>query len=256
MIKKEDLLAIAKFKNLAPRFAELDYLQDIALLHLSREFGNTLVFKGGTCLYKVYKLNRFSEDLDFTAGNGFRPKDFFHRLPYFFSLLNLKSKITVKKFQNTLNVYTEIVGPMYDGRKETLTTLIFNISQREKVFLPSRRFPYISIYQEIRPFDLFVMDETEILAEKIRAIYGRNKARDVYDLWYLLSRKGVLFDFELVQKKLSHDKIKFDKSRFLAKLEEKKSSWERDLAGLIAGDLPAFVPVLKEIMEKIGQQRA
>ncbi len=46
---------------------ESDYLQHILLLFLSRRAGNWLVIKGGTALQKAYGLNRFSDDLDFTA---------------------------------------------------------------------------------------------------------------------------------------------------------------------------------------------
>ena len=154
MIKREELLRIASLKGLPPRLAELDYLQDITLLGIYREFGNKLVFKGGTCLYKLYQLNRFSEDLDFTAGKGFKPKDFFIRLPYFFSLLNINSKVKIEKFQHSVNVCLEINGPFYDGRKETRSRLILNISLREKVFYHPQQSPYTSLYQEVRPFDL------------------------------------------------------------------------------------------------------
>lgn len=251
MINREELLANAKFKGLAPKFVELDYLQDIALINIYREFGNSLVFKGGTCLYKLYQLNRFSEDLDFTATKGFKAKDFFQRLPYFFNLLDIKSRVNVKKFENTTNIYLEIHGPLYDGKKETSTTLIFNISFRERILLPVQRHPYKPIYKELRPFDLFAMDEREILAEKVRAIYARDKARDIYDIWYLLTRKDVSFDIKFVNKKLSFDKLRFEKEKFLIKVEEKKVSWERDLGGLIAGELPLFALVKKEIEEKI-----
>lgn len=252
MIRREDLLSIARFKGLTPRLAELDYLQDVALINLSREFGNKLVFKGGTCLYKAYKLNRFSEDLDFTARKGFRQRDFFHRLPYFFGLLDLKGKISVEQFQNNMNARLEILGPLYNGRRETATTLIFNVSLRERIILPVQRFPYSSLYPELRPFDLFVLDKNEILAEKVRAIYERNKARDVYDLWYLLERGGLHFDVGLVNKKLHHGKLKFEMGRFLAKLDEKKIGWERDLAGLVAGDqLLPFAKVKTEIEKGI-----
>ncbi len=249
MITNEELISIAKFKGLSLRFTELDYLQDIALINIYREFGNRLVFKGGTCLYKVYQLDRFSEDLDFTATKGFKTKDFFKRLPYFFKLLDINSQVDVEQFESATNIYLEVYGPLYDGRKETRTTLKFNISLRERALFPLMRYSYRSAYHEIRPFDLFAMDEKEILAEKVRAIYGRNKARDVYDFWYLLKRKGLSFDFGFANKKLSYDKMKFDKSKFLTKIDEKKISWEKDLATLIAGQLPSFAQVKKEIEE-------
>lgn len=253
MIDKKDLFEIAKFKQLAPRLAELDYLQDIALLNLYREFGNKLVFKGGTCLYKVYKLMRFSEDLDFNGRRGFKPKKFFHKLPYFFQLLDMNSRVRMKPFESGTNVYLDINGPLYDGKKESIATIIFNISVRERTLLGIQRHPYKPVYQEIRPFDLFVMDEEEILAEKVRAIYGRNKARDVFDLWYLLKIKEVPFDTKFINKKLKYDKIGFEKETFLNKIQEKKLSWERDLSGLVIGELPSLEQAKKEILERIGK---
>lgn len=247
MIRKEELLEIAKFKGIAPKLAELDYLQDIALLIAAGEFGERLVFKGGTCLYKAYKLNRFSEDLDFSARKGFKPREFFQRLPYFFNLLDLKSRVRVEQFQKCINVRLEVNGPLYDGGRETAAVLMFNVSLRERVVLPAIAFPYSSLYQEVRPFDLFVMDEKEILAEKVRAIYERNKARDVYDIWYLLKRRNVLVAEGIVNKKLAYSGVKFEMAGFFAKIDEKKIGWERDLAGLVGGKLPPFAQARKEI---------
>lgn len=48
---------------------ERDYLQHLFLMLLSRHAGNELVFKGGTSLQKVYGLNRFSIDIDFTQNS-------------------------------------------------------------------------------------------------------------------------------------------------------------------------------------------
>lgn len=247
MIKREELLRVAALNGLPPRFAELDYLQDIALLGIYREFGNRLVFKGGTCLYKLYKLNRFSEDLDFTAGKGFKPKDFFARLSSLFSLFNLNCSVKVESFQHSINVYLEINGPLYDGRKESRSHLTLNISLRESVFFPPRRIPYISPYQEVRPFDMYAMEEKEILAEKVRAVYQREKARDVYDIWYLLAVKKTKVDDVLIQKKLSSSKLKLSQETFFRKVQEKKKSWQKDLSALISGELLPFSQAEEEI---------
>lgn len=247
MIKREELLRIASLKGLPPSFAEMDYLQDIVLLGIYREFGDRLVFKGGTCLYKLYKLNRFSEDLDFTARKGFKPKDFFARLPSIFSLFNINCSVKVEPFQHSINVYLEINGLLYDGRKESRSRLILNISLREKVFFSPLRIPYNSLYQEVRPFDIYAMEEKEILAEKVRAVHQREKARDVYDLWYLLTVKKVAVDFKLVQKKLSHINLKFSRDIFLKKIRGKRNSWQTDLSALIPGQLPPFSQAEEEI---------
>ena len=246
MIEKAELLRIAEFKGISPRFAELDYFQDIALLNIYRQFGKALAFKGGTCLYKVFQLNRFSEDLDFTAGKGFKSKDFFQRLPKFYEMLDIKSFVRVEEFHKSVSAHLDIEGLFFDGTPKTRATLLFNISIREGTRLPIQRIPYKSLYHEIRTFDLFVMDEKEILAEKVRAVYERAKPRDVYDIWYLLTKRGVSFDERLVNRKLSE---KFNSDRFFDKIEEKKISWKRDLGALIAGGLPNFNQVKNEIVE-------
>lgn len=251
MIHKEELLGIAKFKNLPINLAESDYLQDIALMTISNQFGNRLIFKGGTCLYKVYKLDRFSEDLDFTATRKFKKEGFFERIRYAFTLLNINSRLRVEDFDTGVNAYLDLFGPLYDGTKETAKTLLFNISLRERVLLPAVRYPYLSQYNEVRPFELFVMDEKEIMAEKIRAIYTRNKARDVYDLWYLLVRKSRVLDISLVNKKLGYAKLKFDKKLFMKKVEKKRDSWDRDLSALVSGKLPGFDHVMEDMATKL-----
>lgn len=247
MISEHDLSAIAKLKGLPIALAEVDYLQDIALMNVCREFGNNLVFKGGTCLYKIYQLNRFSEDLDFTATRNFRNEGFFSRLPYFFRLLNINTHIKIEKFENSLNVYLDCNGPLYQGRKETSRTVILNISFRERVILPALRPQYLPVYKEVRPFDIFAMDESEILAEKIRAIYTRKKARDVYDLWYLVKIKSIKPDISLIKRKLSHARIAFSQGTFTAKVEEKRRSWDSGLAALVSGNLPKFIQAKNEI---------
>ena len=241
------MIEIAKFRGLSPRLAEVDYIQDIALLNVHREFGGKLVFKGGTCLYKAYNLGRFSEDLDFTAKKGFKHRQFFSKLPFFFNLLNMRSRVSIKKFEKNITARLEVNGPLYDGRKESVCTVIFDISLRERVLLPVKRHAYMPAYSEIRPFDLSIMDEKEILAEKIRAIYERNKARDVYDLWYLLEKKNVDFDIGLVKKKLMQNELKFEKETFLNKIAEKKGSWKKDLEALVSFEPPPFLKAEERI---------
>ena len=63
-IKKNILTAVANEEKKDITMIEKDFLQSLFLYNLNKG-NNHLVFKGGTCLSKVYKLiNRFSEDLD------------------------------------------------------------------------------------------------------------------------------------------------------------------------------------------------
>ena len=64
MISKNELLEISKLMGMTPWQQEKHYTQYLALLSMAEE---PLVFKGGTYLWFAHSLDRFSEDLDFTA---------------------------------------------------------------------------------------------------------------------------------------------------------------------------------------------
>jgi len=79
------------------------------------------------------------------------------------------------------------------------------------------------------------LSQKEILAEKVRAITKREKGRDLFDLWFLLSKGGAL-DKEFIGKKLEFYKEDFN----LKKLIRKIKGWEdKD----IDYDLRRFLPV-------------
>ncbi len=75
------------------------------------------------------------------------------------------------------------------------------------------------------------LNTEEILAEKIRAVVTRFKARDVYDLNELLLNK-VPVDFDLVDKKLSTYGMEFNRETFIRKLEEKRKIYIQELQRL------------------------
>lgn len=59
MISVEELKQIGKLKGIKTLgYAEKDYLIELVLLLISRHTKDEIVFKGGTCLYKFYKLDR------------------------------------------------------------------------------------------------------------------------------------------------------------------------------------------------------
>ena len=64
MIDKNELIEIAKLMGLKPWQQEKPYIQYLTLNSIAEE---PLVFKGGTYLWFADGLDRFSEDLDFTA---------------------------------------------------------------------------------------------------------------------------------------------------------------------------------------------
>lgn len=250
MIKKDELAKIAETKKLSIENTEKDYMLELLLFHIYSEFGDLLILKGGTALYKIYNLNRFSEDLDFTLNRRrFDLTKFLNKTIRSTGLIGIEGKIKeIEKHKNEINVRLYFKGPLYDGSKESLCFVSLNISSRERVLKEVKKELIIPAYREVPSFDVFSMNESEIMAEKVRAVMTRNKARDVYDLWFLLKR-GVKPEVSLIDKKLKIYKMKFSFEKFVNSIVDKKISWNTDLRGLIVRDLVEFERVKKEIVK-------
>jgi hypothetical protein len=250
MLSYDELSDIARLKRLSLVNAEKDYLQDLVLFSLYSQVGPSFVFKGGTCLFKVYNLNRFSEDLDFTLTEKVDVKKITGKIVTDSALLGIKGKIKeIREYRNEINIRLLFRGPLYNGSKSSQCFIPLNISMKEKVLLAPKQELLQPVYRELRSFYVFAMQEKEIVAEKVRAVLTREKPRDVYDLWFLLG-KGVAFDLGIVNKKLNLYRITFDLDRFASAIKRKKGLWQTDLKNLVFGELPDFDEVVGVISAK------
>lgn len=249
MLAREDLTKLAELKKLSPKNAEKDYLLDVILYLIYSYAGKELVFKGGTALYKVYGLDRFSEDLDFTLISAkFKIEEILAKILRGLEALGIGAVVSEReRFRNQINIRLALRGPFYDGRKESLTMSRINISLRERVVIPPLRERVMTAYKELSAFEVYVMDLREIMAEKVRASMTRDKARDAYDLWFI-SKKGIAFDEALINKKLKAYRLKFKKAAFIKKVDEKKAAWLIDLRGVVTGTIPEFAVVRKDLI--------
>lgn len=248
MLRKDELSKIAEAKHLSLFNAERDYVLEILLFALYANSKKELVFKGGTALYKLYGLNRFSEDLDFTLMKHRQAvTKIFHKVMGQLSLIGLSGKVKeIREYRQQINIHLECKGPLYNGSKESLIFIPVNISLREKVQYATYKMLF-SDYREIPSFEIYVMGEKEIVAEKVRAILSRDKARDVYDLWFLL-KKGVKLDKVLVEKKLNLIGMSWSTKSLLDAVAAKEKMWEMDLQKLILGILPPFRKVQEDMV--------
>lgn len=232
MLKRVDLEKMKTVTGFNAGQAEKDYLQHTFLLFLSRHAKNEIVFKGGTALQKVYGLNRFSIDLDFTLNRKISAREIIDRV---IADLNKIGCITIAKYSakgTGVNSMLKMQGPLYDGREKTLASLKIEISSREKILLDPAWKEIVPPYPDLQPYIAYVMQPNEILAEKIRAIMTRTKARDVYDLWFLL-KKGFKFDAGMAKKKLAYCKKEWDYEEFGKKISSFERIWQAELAPLI-----------------------
>jgi len=249
MITKQELMDLARFSHFKPHQQEKHYIQTIILNSIYSTITNELVFKGGTCLFFLYGLNRFSEDLDFTMIKEYNIKKLIFNIKKDLENLGINYKISeLNENQTTLSFKIGVEGPLFNKEIERCFIKI-DISKREKVYYLETK-ELKTNYPGILGFTINVMSEKEILAEKIRAIITRNQARDLFDSYYLLN-KNIEIDLDLINRKLDYYKKTFNKKEFKKAVQDKGSNWLLELNPFILGSIPNFKEVEKYVLGKM-----
>lgn len=248
MITKLELFEKAKLKGIFNKsYSEKDYLLELVLFSLSRNTKQELIFKGGTALSKLFKLDRFSEDLDFSAVEDINVNGLIGKIKNDLSKFNIEAELSkLNEPFNSILINLKIKGPLYNGNPLTISTIRIDINKKSKVELEPLNLRFTSLYLEIPPFYVLVMQEKEILTEKIRAIMTRNKARDLYDA-YKLIEKGIEIDKILIDKKMTYYRMRFNKNDLIKSIDEKEKSWSVELKPLL-DRLPSFSEVKKSLL--------
>ncbi|MBN1501902.1 nucleotidyl transferase AbiEii/AbiGii toxin family protein [Candidatus Woesearchaeota archaeon] len=243
MITNQDLKQIADFHSLNLGQAEKYFFQDLVLFILYKKYSKDLVFKGGTALSKCYGFDRFSEDLDFTQTNKL---EFFARdLSAGLKNFNITFDLNSKQTYDSINFRLLVQGPLYvQNNKRTFCSLKLDLSLREEVLLDTALVKIRPCLNIIPFFDVAVMSKKEIFAEKIRTVFTRNQARDLYDLYYL---DDSVAEVELINKKLKYYKLKFSLNKLRKAVTEKKPVWDKELRHLVK-NYPSFEKVKNKII--------
>lgn len=216
---------------------EKDYFQHMILGALSRKSGGVLVFKGGTALQKIGIIQRFSEDLDFTMRTDVTLQGLLENT--LSVILNYNFLTEADNFvdhERTVGFRIKIQGPLYRNRQGICTVRI-EVSKRESVVLGPDRKELTPPYSDILPYIIYIMRKEEILSEKIRTIYTRHRARDLYDIYKILE-KGTTLDIDLANKKLEYYDLIFDASTFLRNCERLEPNWDNELQSLMEHIIP------------------
>jgi len=249
MLTKDELQELTRTSGFKLHQEEKSYIQMIALYHIYKKISRELVFKGGTALQKVYGLNRFSEDLDFTRNEEADLDALMEHtvigLRNYGVDCELKKEKTKFEFSDKYKISAK--GPLFSGEVSRVFVRV-EISGREKTILEPEIHNVFPIYRDVPNFSLAVMPLKEVVAEKVRAIFSRDKPRDVYDLWFLLN-KGVEIDHAFISKKLGIGNLKYSYEEFSDKLEGSGKSWEGDLR-LLINSVPSFPQVKLFILDK------
>jgi len=247
VIDFETLKRIARTKGINNMgFAEKDYFQEIVLLGISREVPG-LVFKGETALYKIHGLNRFSEDLDF-SGEVSEPT--VRKIAQYLSDFGYETEVSIKEVKTGKLLTFVTQGFLFQGRLESLARVQMDVND-VRVELDAQWPQFFSLYPDIPSYKLQVMALEEVAAEKVRALLVRSKARDAYDVWFLLNM-GVKIDLYLVRKKLELYNLKLSKRSLESALKECENVWSRELKPLMI-EVPCYADVLHRIEDTMSR---
>lgn len=232
MLTSNQIKEFSKLLKINESVVIREYIQILFLKELYDEkYSQNIFFKGGTAIRLILGGTRFSEDLDFTVDGN--KEDFDEFVVNFFKKMERLYGFSFKKRKTIAGVKYLLTADLDSIDYKIFISLDFSF--REKVLKPSRsvittNYPVI--------FTSFVnhLSAEEIIAEKIRALLTRNKGRDIYDLWFLLS-KNIVIDRDLVEEKLNYYDIKtFNPNQLIMKI----NSFSKEKFVL---DLKPFVPI-------------
>ncbi len=247
MIDRRELLAKAREKKLNLSIIEKDYILGWLLFGFSQI--NSLVFKGGTALSKIYfpEIWRLSEDLDFSLlDDNFTVIS--ESIEEIFKLIektsgiqfNLKSKFSNPDYLQLKIQYHGVISRNWikvDFMKNDIVDKPVKKSLKKE-------------YSDYKDFSVKVESLEEIFCSKLRTVIERKKCRDYFDLWKLLKLSVDMNKVKkIIGKKLDIKGINFTSmiQIFPDDLNEILFPyWDREL-GRLVNPLPDLESVLKEL---------
>ncbi len=210
MISAAELRRLAGAWNADFTVVERDYVLSWVLVGLYRRpvLAEGLVFKGGTALRKCYFPDyRFSAGLDFTLRTSPPAQEL--RAEIEVGCRTITEETGIRLVPVDFRTLRDVLGEeAYQGRVEYTGPLgrlggdqpriRLDLTIYEKLVLPPEHRSVHHPYSDAGSLDLampvYALDE--MLAEKLRAMLRRARARDLYDVWQLLTRYGGALDWE------------------------------------------------------------
>lgn len=184
---------------------EIAKAQDLIVEELYNTFDNA-VLHGGTAIWRCYKSNRFSEDID-----TYLKKDN-ERLNIFFSNLEKKGFIIKKKKITANSLFSNLLLNGTAVRFEAIFKSIEGILKEYET-------------AEGNLISVYTLCAEDLIKEKVNAYLKRFKIRDLYDVFFLL-------------RYADKDKVKYYIKKLLGQFKEPVDKQELKvliLEGLIPG---------------------
>lgn len=238
--------------------AERDVVLTYVLKILSEDILPNLIFKGGTCLKKLFfrGSGRFSMDLDFTSA-GIPLEELKQGLVKLLNnqeLFGIKFRIKEDNIRQGFGTNDEsYVAVVNYAHGWNSSDFMLEVSYRESPILAPAEMHHLEEmyfkYLEFPSFSMKCLQKEELLAEKLRAVLQRLRSRDLYDL-YLFS--GRFIDKvrlkKLVVLKCWNVREPFEPDALFAKISGGEYDWE-DLQRLVRRKgLPSEATIIKKVI--------
>jgi predicted nucleotidyltransferase component of viral defense system len=244
MITHEQITDIAERLQIDSFTVVREYLQVVFLGSLcAEEESHHIFFKGGTAIHLLFKAPRFSEDLDFsTTLNRGQLESAVDK-----TLTTVRRTIPGVDFKMLNEGEKAFAGQLRyaPANYKFPLTVHVDFSMRERPLTKTNSVLETDFPLSFHPVIRHLAWE-EILAEKVRAFTLRAKGRDIYDMWFLLS-KGITIDWKMVSKKLAFYEKKVAPEDIVEKVmrfDEKRL--KQDLEKFLSFQDRKILPHLKE----------
>jgi predicted nucleotidyltransferase component of viral defense system len=225
-----------------------EYLQLLFLKHFyNKKQSSRIYFKGGTAIRFIFGSFRFSEDLDFSAASG---KDTLKELVSD-TIKDLKSEGEELRFKKTKTLDDSFGGRLFRELENHSIplTIKLDFSIREKPI--EAETSVVETIFPIVPYPIVShLSAREILAEKIRAFMTRTQGRDIFDIWFLLS-KNIQMDKNIIDKKMGIYNKHFEIEEFISLLKDfPDKDLKRDLVKFLPLGHRNMVETIKDLLLK------
>jgi predicted nucleotidyltransferase component of viral defense system len=187
MITAETVKGLASKLQTTELNVRREYCQHLFLSYFYQQpHTDQIFFKGGTALRIVYNSPRFSEDLDFSASlTNIKMLDD-AVLGALDSISRENVDVELAEAKTTSGGYLSIINFRGDGAPIAIQ---LEISLREG----KKRGEAVTVVSEFIPaYTIIALEREQLIHEKIQALLTRKKARDFYDLYFLLRGNLIL----------------------------------------------------------------
>jgi predicted nucleotidyltransferase component of viral defense system len=257
VIPIEEIKTAARTAGVPTSTIERDFAQDWLLANLKNQ---SLALKGGTGIRKVFIPDyRFSDDLDFTIAGSMDIKTLQDVLD---TAIAQARKASGMPFETALDIrenrngyVTDVFFPMLlSGHSRLKIKVDITKSSVEGNLLPFVRKRIIHPYSDPCDGTVMVFSLEEMAAEKVRSVFQRTRARDLFDVHRLVvgHRVDIKILNGILRKKFEKRSVDADIGRIQARKPEFKNGWTRSLQHQMR-DVPDFELVFGEVMSTIGE---